>query len=95
MTTIDELISGYTDEPGYFDFAKWGPISRPVVEEERALVDVQARARFGSEVALTEQAGRVQRAVSAVVGFPADQVVFQPNTSSGLVHTLFGLTGRS
>ncbi|MCJ0700016.1 aminotransferase class V-fold PLP-dependent enzyme [Frigoribacterium faeni] len=94
MTTIDELISGYTDEPGYFDFAKWGPISRPVVEEERALVDVQARARFGSEVALTEQAGRVRRAVSAVVGFPADQVVFQPDTSSGLVHTLFGLTGQ-
>jgi len=94
VTTIDELISGYTDEPGYFDFAKWGPISRPVVEEERALVDVQARARFGSEVALTEQAGRVRRAVSAVVGFPADQVVFQPDTSSGLVHTLFGLTGQ-
>jgi selenocysteine lyase/cysteine desulfurase len=94
VTSIDDLISGFTDEPGYFDFAKWGPISRPVVEEERALVDVQSRARFGSEVALTEQAGRVQRAVSALIGFPADQVVFQPNTSAGLVHTMFGLTGQ-
>ncbi|GAA0967515.1 aminotransferase class V-fold PLP-dependent enzyme [Frigoribacterium faeni] len=94
MTTIDDLVSGFSDEPGYFDFAKWGPISRPVADEERALVDVQSRARFGSEVALTEQAGRVRRAISSVVGFPTDQVVFQPHTSAGLLHTMFGLTGQ-
>ncbi|KPG87601.1 aminotransferase class V-fold PLP-dependent enzyme [Frigoribacterium sp. RIT-PI-h] len=94
MKTIDDLASGFTDEPGYFDFAKWGPISSSVADEQRSLVEVQARARFGSEIALTEQAGRVGRAISSLVGFAPDHVVFQPNTSAGLRHTLFGLTGQ-
>ncbi|KQN41762.1 aminotransferase class V-fold PLP-dependent enzyme [Frigoribacterium sp. Leaf44] len=94
MKTIDDLASGFTDEPGYFDFAKWGPISSAVADEQRSLVEVQARARFGSEIALTEQAGRVGRAISSIVGFATDHVVFQPNTSAGLTHTLFGLTGQ-
>jgi selenocysteine lyase/cysteine desulfurase len=94
VKTIDDLASGYSDEPGYFDFAKWGPISTAVAEEQRSLVEVQARARFGSEIALTEQSGRVGRAISSLVGFAPDHVVFQPNTSEGLTHTLFGLTGQ-
>ena len=94
MKTIADLASGYTDEPGYFDFARWGPISRAVADEQRSLVEVQARARFGSEIALTEQSGRVVRAVSSLIGFAPDHVVFQPNTSEGLMHTLFGLTGQ-
>jgi selenocysteine lyase/cysteine desulfurase len=94
VKTIDDLASGYSDEPGYFDFAKWGPISTAVADEQRSLVEVQARARFGSEIALTEQSGRVGRAISSLVGFAPDHVVFQPNTSEGLTHTLFGLTGQ-
>ncbi|ROS51498.1 aminotransferase class V-fold PLP-dependent enzyme [Frigoribacterium sp. PhB24] len=94
MKTIDDLASGFTDEPGYFDFAKWGPISSSVADEQRSLVEVQARARFGSEIALTEQAGRVGRAISSLVGFAPDHVVFQPNTSAGLTHAMFGLTGQ-
>lgn len=94
MKTIDDLASGFSDEPGYFDFARWGPISSAVADEQRALVEVQARARFGSEIALTEQSGRVGRAISSLVGFAPDHVVFQPNTSEGLTHTLFGLTGQ-
>jgi len=94
VKTIADLASGYTDEPGYFDFARWGPISRAVADEQRSLVEVQARARFGSEIALTEQSGRVVRAVSSLIGFAPDHVVFQPNTSEGLMHTLFGLTGQ-
>ncbi|NRD27079.1 aminotransferase class V-fold PLP-dependent enzyme [Frigoribacterium sp. VKM Ac-2836] len=94
MKTIDDLASGFTDEPGYFDFAKWGPISSSVADEQRSLVEVQARARFGSEIALTEQAGRVGRAISSLVGFAPDHVVFQPNASEGLTHAMFGLTGQ-
>jgi selenocysteine lyase/cysteine desulfurase len=94
VKTIDDLASGFTDEPGYFDFAKWGPISSSVADEQRALTEVQARARFGSEIALTEQSGRVTRAISSLVGFAPDHVVFQPNTSEGLTHTMFGLTGQ-
>jgi len=94
VTTIDEFAAGFADEPGYFDFGRFGPMATAVADEQRGLVDLQARSRFGSEVALDEQAGRVLRAVSSLTGFPTDQVVFQPNASAGLQHTMFGLTGQ-
>ncbi|WP_423923052.1 aminotransferase class V-fold PLP-dependent enzyme [Frigoribacterium sp. 2-23] len=92
--TLAEYAAGFTDDPGYFDFATWGPISTAVAEEQRALTDIQGRARFGSESVLAEQEGRVKRAVSAVTGFSTENVVFEPSTSMGLLHTAFGLTGQ-
>jgi selenocysteine lyase/cysteine desulfurase len=35
----------------------------------------------------------VRGAISAVTGFRPDQISFQPNTSSGLMHAMFGVTG--
>ena len=35
----------------------------------------------------------MRAAVAALTGFRADQVVFQPNTSQGLMHAMFGITG--
>ncbi len=54
-----------------------------------------ARARFGSLDALQPpgQDPRVRSAVAALTGFRPDQVVFQPNTSQGLMHVMFGITG--
>jgi selenocysteine lyase/cysteine desulfurase len=35
----------------------------------------------------------MRASVSALTGFRDDQVVFQPNTSTGLMHAMFGFTG--
>lgn len=93
MTTIEEFARGFSEEPGYLDFASIGPPSRVVLAEVQGQGEVLARARFGSLGYLQQQDFRVREAVSAITGFPADQVVFQPNTSSGLMHAMFGLTG--
>jgi selenocysteine lyase/cysteine desulfurase len=93
MTTIDDFTNDFTEEPGYFDFARIGPLGTAVIEEEQALDELLRRARFGSLVSLAQQDLRVREAVSAVTGFAADQVVFQPNTSAGLMHAMFGITG--
>jgi selenocysteine lyase/cysteine desulfurase len=93
VTTIDDFAAGFADEAGWFDFASYGPMGTGVVQEARALTELQSRSRHGSAVALDEQSGRARRAVSALTGFPVDHVVFQPSTSQGMMHTLFGLTG--
>ncbi len=93
MTTIDDFTAGFDEEPGYFDFARVGPLGRSVAEEELAQIELQRRARFGSLASLGRQDARVRDAVAAVSGFGAEQVCFQPNTSSGLMHAMFGLTG--
>nr|WP_241732236.1 aminotransferase class V-fold PLP-dependent enzyme [Galbitalea soli] len=52
-----------------------------------------SRARFGSLQGLLREDERVRDAIAALTGFRADQVAFQPNTSTALMHAMFGLTG--
>jgi selenocysteine lyase/cysteine desulfurase len=92
---VDAYAARFDEEPGYLDFARVAPIGAAVVEEEAALMPLLARARFGSLDALLPpgQDPRVRSAVAALTGFRPDQVVFQPNTSQGLMHVMFGITG--
>lgn len=93
MVTIDEFALQFSEEPGYLDFGRIGPLASIVVEEEQAFVQLLRTARFGSLDSFREQDVRVRRAVAAVTGFREDQIVFQPNTSSGLMHAMFGVAG--
>lgn len=93
MLTIEDFALRFDDEPGYLDFAHAGPLARTVVEEEQAQVELLRTARFGSLDSLLEQDERVREAVCALTGFRSDQVVFQPNTSEGLLHAMFGISG--
>jgi len=93
MKSIEDFTAGFDEEPGYLDFASIGPLGRVVAEEEQAQVELLSRARFGSLGSLQTQDERVREAVAAVTGFRSDQVSFQPNTSMGLMHAMFGITG--
>lgn len=91
--TIDEYIQRFAEEPGFLDFGAFGPTGTTVREEDAALRGVLEHARFGATDALFTQEVRARRAVAALTGHRDDQVVFQPSTSQGLMHTAFGLTG--
>jgi selenocysteine lyase/cysteine desulfurase len=91
---IDDYAHRFADEPGYLDFARVGPVGHTVEEEQQTMAGLLGRARFGSLDTLQEQDARLRDAVSALTGFRADQVVFQPSTSHGLMQVLFGLTGK-
>ncbi|GAA4179769.1 aminotransferase class V-fold PLP-dependent enzyme [Gryllotalpicola koreensis] len=93
MTTLDEYRAGFLEEPGYLDYAGVGPISKAVQEEIYAHADLFARARFGSLAQLGHADERVRAAASALTGFAADQIVFQPSTTQGLMQAIFGITG--
>lgn len=94
MTTIDEYRQGFAEDPGYLDFASFGPMARAVVDEQTALGEIHQRGRYGAASVFDEQGIRVREAVARVVGFPTERVVFQANASSGLMHAFFGLTGQ-
>lgn len=93
MTTIDEYAARFSEEPGYLDFARLAPIGETVASEGQAMSELLRVSRFGSHTVFVEQDARVREAVSAVTGFGADDISFQPNTSQGALHTMFGLTG--
>lgn len=93
MTALDAYLERFDDEPGYLDFARVGPMGRSALEEQTALSSIVAGGRFGSLDELDRQDKRVRAAVASVAGIRPDHVVFQPNTSQGLMHVMFGLTG--
>ncbi|HEY4267334.1 MAG TPA: aminotransferase class V-fold PLP-dependent enzyme [Galbitalea sp.] len=93
MTTIEEFTANFSDEPGYLDFARVGPPGSGVANEQYAQFELLSRGRFGTVDRLDSQDERVRTAVGAVAGLDPARIAFQPNTSSGLMHTMFGLTG--
>jgi Selenocysteine lyase len=93
VTTLEEFAEGFLEEPGYLDYGRVGPLSATVLAETQGQSDILARARFGSVDAFVREDERFRDAVAAVTGFPSEQIVFQPNTSTGLMQTMFGLTG--
>lgn len=93
MTGMDAYLASFDEEPGYLDFARFGPQGQIVDAEVSGQLALMSRARFGSLGALMEQGERMREAVAALTGFRADQIAFQPNTSEGLMHAMFGLTG--
>ena len=93
MISLDDYAASFGEEPGYLNFAAQGPPGRAVKDEQYALTGLFGRARFGSLDGLFDQDERVRKAVAAVTGFAPTQIGFQPNTSSGLMHAMFGLTG--
>lgn len=94
MKTRDDFVAGFSgEEPGYLDYAHVGPLSVTAREERQVVEQALGHVRFGTVDRLRDEDERFRRVVSALTGFPPDQVSFQPNTSTGLMHVTFGLTG--
>jgi selenocysteine lyase/cysteine desulfurase len=93
VISLEDYIATFGEEPGYLDFAHVGPPGRAVKDEQYAQTGLLGRARFGTIDGLLEQGERVRTAIAAATGFARTQVAFQPNTSIGLMHAMFGLTG--
>lgn len=89
----DVFTAGFSDDPGYLDFARLAPIGEAAAAESRAMLELMSRARFGTFSTLDDQDARVRESVASLVRVRPDQVVFQPSTSQGLMHVMFGLTG--
>ena len=93
MISIDDYSSRFFEEPGYLDFARVGPVGETVAAEGQAMTELLRVSRFGSHAVFFEQDARVREAVSALTGFAPHAVSYQPTTSQGAMHTMFGLTG--
>ncbi len=93
MTTWDDYAAGFGEEPGYLDYGRIGPISTTAASESTGLMETLGRARFGSLQGILDQDERLRAAAGALLHRPAEQIVAVPNTTTGLLHAMFGLTG--
>jgi selenocysteine lyase/cysteine desulfurase len=93
VSTIEDFIADFDEDPGYLDFARVGPPGSAVRTDQAVQTDMLGRARFGTLDSLEHEDDRVREAISALVGFEPDQIAFQPTTSQGLMHAMFGISG--
>ncbi|WP_261164565.1 aminotransferase class V-fold PLP-dependent enzyme [Microbacterium sp. Marseille-Q6965] len=93
MSSISDYRATFTGEPGYLNFAAFGPLSATVRDEVVADVNMLGTGRASS---IDHVAGRVREAREAVaelLGGVADEVTLQPSTSYGMAQAVFGLEG--
>ena len=93
MDALTDYLDGFGEEPGYLDFAAFGPISAAVLAETAAQEDLVRRARYGARERLEQGAPRLRDAAAVATGFRADQIAFQPSTGQGLLQAVYGLAG--
>lgn len=92
--TLDTFVASFDGEPGYLDWAAFGPLSATVRNEVHADAELLgAGRRAGIEMV----AGHLDTAcdlLGELLGVRADEISLQPSTSHGLMQALFGLSGE-
>ena len=94
MTTDWESFSASFDgEPGYLDWAAFGPLSPNVRAEVHADAELLGSGRPSSIGLVADHAREARELLAQLLRTDAEQVVLQPSTTHGLMHAIYGLTG--
>lgn len=93
MSTIDDYLATFDSEPGYLNWAAFGPLSPSVREEVFADADLLGSGRPSSLALVAERVAQAQEVVAQLLGADAADVTVQPSSTQGLAHALYGLSG--
>jgi len=93
MSAFDDYLASFTLEPGYLDWAAFGPLSPSVRAEATADAELLASGRSSSMALVGERVGQAQELVAELLGADAADVTLQPSSTQALMHALYGLTG--
>ncbi|WP_438352497.1 aminotransferase class V-fold PLP-dependent enzyme [Microbacterium sp. CJ88] len=93
MTEPESYLGSFDTEPGYLDWAAFGPLSPAVRAEAQVDAEILGTGRRAGIDLVMEHEREATSLLAELMGAPADQVVLQPSTSIGLMHALYGITG--
>jgi len=93
ISTVEEYRATFDGEPGYLNWAAFGPLSSTVRDEVVADLGMLGTGRASSISHVEEREDEARQAVGDVLGLPADTVTLQPSTTYGIMHAVYGLTG--
>lgn len=93
MSALDDYLTSFDLEPGYLDWAAFGPLSPSVRVGASADVELLASGRPSSIALVGEKVGQSQGLVAELLGADAADVTLQPSSTQALMHALYGLTG--
>ncbi|WP_127475792.1 aminotransferase class V-fold PLP-dependent enzyme [Microbacterium sulfonylureivorans] len=93
MTDLDSFLASFDGEPGYLDWAAFGPLSPAVRAEAQADTELLGSGRRTSIDLVSDHAREARELVAGLIGTDASQVVLQPSTTYGLMQAIYGLAG--
>ncbi|MCR2801353.1 aminotransferase class V-fold PLP-dependent enzyme [Microbacterium sp. zg-Y818] len=93
MTGLQSYLDTFDAEPGYLDWAKFGPLSPSVRAEAHADAELLGSGRTSGIDLVAGRADEARALLAELLATTADHVTLQPSTTHGLMQALFGLTG--
>ncbi|MCC2030674.1 aminotransferase class V-fold PLP-dependent enzyme [Microbacterium allomyrinae] len=93
MTDLDSYLASFDGEPGYLDWAAFGPLSPAVRAEAQADTELLGTGRRSSIDLVADHVREARELVAQLMRVDAAQVVLQPSTTYGLMHAIYGLAG--
>lgn len=93
MTDLDPFLASFDGEPGYLDWAAFGPLSPAVRAESHADAELLGSGRRSSIELVDVHVKEARELIAGLLGADAAQVVLQPSTTYGLMQAIYGLAG--
>ncbi|MGM7697546.1 aminotransferase class V-fold PLP-dependent enzyme [Microbacterium sp. A84] len=93
MSTFDDYLATFDGDPGYLDWAAFGPISPTVRAEVFADADLLGSGRPSSRALIAERVDQAQEFAAELLDIDIDKVTLQPSATHGLMHAFYGLKG--
>lgn len=94
MSDLEPYLASFDIEPGYLNWASFGPLSPAVRIETGADADMLSTGRAAGIDFVWQRVDEARALVGDLLGLPAEGVVLQPSTTQGLTHALYGLSGE-
>ncbi|REJ08182.1 aminotransferase class V-fold PLP-dependent enzyme [Microbacterium bovistercoris] len=93
MSAFDEYVASFDGEPGYLNWAAFGPISPVVRAESVWALDQLAQADPAAHAPVFARAARAAEIIADLLGAASDEVVLQESSTHGLAQALYGMSG--
>lgn len=93
MIELESYLESFTEEPGYLDWAAFGPLSPAVQAESGADAELLSSGRPSGIDLVAARGGEARSVLAELLSAQPDDVTLQPSTTYGLMHAFFGLSG--
>jgi selenocysteine lyase/cysteine desulfurase len=90
---VEAYRASFDGEPGYLDWAAFGPLSPAVRTELHADAELLGSGRRSGIAMVEARSDEARELLGELLGAPADEVTLQPSTSYGLAQAIYGLEG--
>lgn len=93
MSPIEDFSATFAVEPGYLDWAAFGPLAPSVREEAVADLELLGAGRERGIGLVAGRVGEARELVASLLGLDLAGVALQPSTTHGIAQAVYGVSG--